>query len=123
MTVGTQLLCIFQHIQIIQHWYITYFGNERVEHRCGKCNGTSSVSLRSNTKLPEVLVFHLARFDVYGNKLKHSIEIPKYLNLNAAYDLVSVVNHMGEELTTGHYTADSYNFRSEQWMHFDDSII
>lgn len=40
--------------------------------------------------------------------------------LDCSYRLVGIVNHHGESLHAGHYTAYSFNFNKQRWYHMDD---
>ena len=39
------------------------------------------------------------------------------------YKLVGIVNHHGENTETGHYTSDSYDFKSHKWRSYNDSSV
>lgn len=39
------------------------------------------------------------------------------------YTLVGVVNHHGQNTATGHYTSDSYDFKSKKWRLYNDSSV
>ena len=39
------------------------------------------------------------------------------------YKLVGIVNHHGSNTSTGHYTSDSYDFKSKKWRNYNDSSV
>lgn len=40
-----------------------------------------------------------------------------------SYKLVGIVNHHGQNTATGHYTSDSFDFKSEKWRSYNDSSV
>jgi len=42
---------------------------------------------------------------------------------NSSYHLVGIVNHHGQDTNTGHYTSDSFDFKSKRWRNFNDSTV
>lgn len=40
-----------------------------------------------------------------------------------SYQLVSVVSHIGNSLTMGHYVSDVFNSKSKSWLSYDDSNV
>ncbi|KAK3284162.1 hypothetical protein CYMTET_8185 [Cymbomonas tetramitiformis] len=42
---------------------------------------------------------------------------------SAAYHLHSVVSHLGQHITSGHYIADVYDDKSGQWVQYNDSVV
>jgi ubiquitin C-terminal hydrolase len=79
--------------------------------------------------LPEVLIIHLKRFQqgYWNRKVRRYVECPPEINLsrfmqgNAAvtYELDGVINHHGNQLSGGHYTA-FVNKRVVGWALFND---
>jgi len=91
--------------------------------------------------LPPVLILHLKRF-VYkdGNPVKlhqelefktdltiereHLSKQAKKLKLpKRSYKLFAVVNHHGENSTTGHYSTDVFHIGLSSWLRMDDKSI
>jgi len=84
------------------------------------------------------MVLQIKRFS-YGKfskqKLNNRVKVPSVLNLSKViaynhhssvkdpvYELVGVVNHMGE-INYGHYTADCKNPINGRWYCFNDSSV
>mmetsp|Transcript_57310 Transcript_57310/g.123011 ORF Transcript_57310/g.123011 Transcript_57310/m.123011 type:complete len:263 (-) Transcript_57310:108-896(-) len=85
-------------------------------------------------KLPSTLMVHLKRYDGSStSKLGHSVEVPLELDLTPwvstsspqktepLYELIGVVEHEGDSLRHGHYTAQAC--RGGVWYTFDDSRV
>ena len=81
---------------------------------------------------PQVLALHLKRFAQQGRKMtKVSRHVPFPVELDLApccvegvaaqYRLVGVVEHSGNKLGGGHYTA--YVRRNDRWFNFNDSLV
>nr|XP_047133420.1 ubiquitin carboxyl-terminal hydrolase 37 isoform X2 [Hydra vulgaris] len=45
------------------------------------------------------------------------------VSLKYSYNLVGVVNHHGAHTSTGHYTSDIYDFKSDCWKNYNDSTV
>ena len=91
-------------------------------------------------RLPTILVLHLKRFslstiDGKWSKVStpvqfpsHRLDMSPYLSsasggvVDAEYNLIGVVNHMGDT-TGGHYTAASVHPGTGEWLLFDDSRV
>ena len=39
------------------------------------------------------------------------------------YRLIGIVNHLGESPTSGHYIADNYDIKKNEWLSFDDENV
>ncbi|CAL1546843.1 unnamed protein product [Lymnaea stagnalis] len=55
--------------------------------------------------------------DLARNKRLENIELGK---ADFSYRLVGIVNHHGESLYAGHYTAFAYNLSKQKWFYMDD---
>ncbi|QPG74348.1 hypothetical protein FOA43_001675 [Brettanomyces nanus] len=92
-----------------------------------------SIAFRSTAfiKLPKVLIIYLAKFDLYQNKLNNiNLKFPKTLKfklyrngegVNYQYKLISWIDHLGNSITSGHYTA--VISRENRWFYCDDENI
>ncbi|CAK5030042.1 unnamed protein product [Meloidogyne enterolobii] len=85
---------------------------------CAKSPGSMELRFHS---LPDVLVFHLKRFELNkkgGNKTFNYVEKNSMI-----YDLAGVIYHYGERTNSGHYTAATLNPVDGKWRIFDDSRV
>ncbi|NXX78585.1 UBP50 hydrolase, partial [Urocolius indicus] len=104
---------------------------------CYQCGTTKDAAVKATiTKAPQVIIFHLKRFEWQGKikgKLSTDICYPlSNLDLSAytsplcsedaEYSLCAVVNHSGF-LDDGHYTAFCKNSITRNWYNFDDTQI
>lgn len=91
-------------------------------------------------KCPDKLVIQLKRFNNYLQKVSTTVEFPmRNLNIqtcldeniyfgknrskNSAYHLYTTVNHKGEALESGHYTAFCKSDKRNQWYCYDDERV
>ena len=81
---------------------------------------------------PKVLTILLNRFEFLQNfrKLKTNITINKHLNFDdGVYDLVGLIEHHGDTLSSGHYTSKlfytdaAYNCDDHNISKFNNSIV
>ncbi|NXT74659.1 UBP50 hydrolase, partial [Zapornia atra] len=104
---------------------------------CSCCGTKQDAAVKSTiTKAPQIIIFHLKRFEWQGNgkrKLSADIHYPlSGLDLShygsllfcqkAKYSLCAVVNHAGS-LDNGHYTAFCKHSVTKNWYSFDDTEI
>jgi ubiquitin C-terminal hydrolase len=102
---------------------------EKVETNCrtGGINDPSATKRMTIKSLPKILLVQLSRFDNYGDKLKNIANIPTLIDVPAStglkgrYQLVAVINHHGNTVGSGHYTAEYSN--NGEWYSADDSVI
>lgn len=97
---------------------------------CGKINNGYTQSLLWKT--PKILIIHLKRFNMYGNKINTNIDYPiknlniiKYFDVNSPYKYNSKYNLLGVNLhygTTnfGHYTSIIKNMYNNNWYLYND---
>ncbi|XP_028922103.1 inactive ubiquitin carboxyl-terminal hydrolase 50 isoform X1 [Ornithorhynchus anatinus] len=104
---------------------------------CSYCDAKQDAAVRATVvKAPNVVIFHLKRFECYGKmkrKLRTNIRYP-LANLDLSpyiyppcrkhpkYNLWAVVNHFGD-LDGGHYTALCKNTVTQSWFSFDDTRV
>lgn len=118
-----------------------YFLPERIDDEanflaCNNCN--AKVSWEKYFRLlgtPSILVIQLKRFlfdkdDGTCRKVNTRIKIPLNIDLQAfqeggqetAYELLSIVNHVGKEFHEGHYTT-IVREANHSWIEFDDAVV
>ena len=81
-----------------------------------------------------MIVFHIKRFAVIGQKISKHLEYPNNLdmrsfqqkndnvnNQSTQYTLVSLAEHVGRNDSSGHYTA--HTLRDGSWYKFDDEYF
>ncbi|KFP66005.1 Putative ubiquitin carboxyl-terminal hydrolase 50, partial [Cariama cristata] len=104
---------------------------------CSWCGTKQDAAVKATiTKAPQIIIFHLKRFEWQGNrkrKLSTDICFPlsnpvlspyssPLLCKDAEYSLCAVVNHFGF-LDDGHYTAFCKHSATKNWYSFDDAQI
>ncbi|XP_067999828.1 ubiquitin carboxyl-terminal hydrolase 50 [Melanerpes formicivorus] len=104
---------------------------------CSSCGTKRDAVVETTiTKAPQIVIFHLKRFEWQGNrrrKLSTDIHYPlsnldlspytaPHCCVDAEYSLYAGVNHSGF-LDNGHYTAFCKRSASESWYRFDDELI
>lgn len=119
-------------------------GNEGVAH----CEGCMEVGWEPNEgaglrpqgytqydlwKMPPVLVVTLIRFEETGAKITYPIEADLQWDCSRMtdslhkeplmYELVGVVDHLGDRANSGHYTATCLHRESGVYHKFDDSVV
>lgn len=110
----------------------SFFEDEVVQYRCESCKAT--VSARKKfflEKAPDSLCIALKRFTASQRKINGNIDISTNLNLSQyfsenqtrewKYKLVAVINHIGKNPNSGHYTTIT-NIDNQYYM-FDDSNV
>lgn len=97
---------------------------------CGKINNGYTQSLLWKT--PKILIIHLKRFDIKGNKINTNIDYPiknldiiKYFDVNSPYKYNSKYNLLGVNLhygtaNFGHYTSIIKNMYNNNWYLYND---
>ncbi|NXP43738.1 UBP50 hydrolase, partial [Heliornis fulica] len=104
---------------------------------CSWCGTKQDAAVKASiTKAPQIIIFHLKRFEWQGDrrrKLSTSISYPlSGLDLSpysspvfcpeAQYSLCAVANHAGR-VDNGHYTAFCKHSVTKNWYSFDDAMI
>ncbi|CAB9501062.1 Ubiquitin carboxyl-terminal hydrolase [Seminavis robusta] len=133
-----------------------FFQAEEREIKCEKCKvgNTASQSLKLLNR-PKALLLHLKRFiveqrearngdiEITVNKNKAPVDLSEHVSLDAftggnqtgahEYSLKSLVHHVGNSSSSGHYTAHAERCRRQEgsegdenkslteWVYFDDS--
>lgn len=116
----------------IQEAVDAYFDEQAVSYKCDRCDSESNATKTYFLKeSPKYLCLVLSRFENINSKMVQNIAINEQLQLskynseneanNVDYKLVTVINHIGENLIKGHYTAISCN--GKILYEFDDSRV
>ena len=97
-----------------------YFLSEDVDWKCHKCSKSRVRKLSSLITEPEVLILQLMRYrydDVQQKveKIHNEVTSPPTLILPSGtrYSLHSVINHIGEDTQSGHYTSYIFFYIAE----------
>ena len=107
---------------------------EYIQHACESCGATRALSTLSPLTLPQVLVLHLKRFDASGRKIVREVfttpRILLYTKADGAmYEFRSMISHVGDHVTSGHYICDFQAHHSDTEVfptrvgHGDDTIL
>ena len=96
--------------ETVQKSIDSHFSRELVEKNCSKCHSQKSWKSQEIIVYPTTLIIQLKRFTFnevtrVSKKLHNPVSSPATLSLNneSIYQLNAVVNHIGENLTSGHY--------------------
>ena len=107
-----------------------YFSTEVIDRKCAHCPSTSCSKSVNIVLPPSTLILHLLRFTYdestkEAKKLNHPIKCPHNLLLNstASYQLHSVINHIGESSTSGHYNFLIPDKHNQNFILLDDLHI
>nr|XP_039253110.1 ubiquitin carboxyl-terminal hydrolase 37-like isoform X1 [Styela clava] len=121
---------------------------EEIENSCRSCSNGRSIKTIRIVELPRILTVYLMRYNVDRTgrvrKIHQNIGISRNLSLTkyqlnptdannnlllpesvtALYELTSIVNHLGETPTSGHYISDVLRDNvSRTWQCYDDNIV
>eukprot|EP00934_Nitzschia_sp_Nitz4_P003507 Nitzschia sp. Nitz4//scaffold177_size45885//32499//34499//NITZ4_007210-RA/size45885-processed-gene-0.49-mRNA-1//-1//CDS//3329539070//3497//frame0 len=132
-----------------------FFKPEKREVKCEKCFCESATQTMQLTKMPKALLFHLKRFivdvspdyssvsyrkDQTAVLFDKTLEVAEHTGVlhefmasdvvmprNASYQIRSIVNHIGNTASCGHYTADGYRQSAgsseREWLRFNDCQV
>ncbi|NXI52592.1 UBP50 hydrolase, partial [Chloroceryle aenea] len=104
---------------------------------CSWCGTKQDAVIKATiTKAPQIIIFHLKRFECQGKHRKklstdihyplNNLDLSPYISSlfckDAEYSLCAVVNHWGV-LDGGHYTAFCKRSVTDSWYRFDDAQI
>lgn len=106
----------------------SYFKTEHLlDVTCGKCKQMGGITRRLTIeRFPSVLIIMFKRTLALNKKVQTPVTFPlkglKILSSGSkVYDLVSVVNHHGDQANAGHYTSDVLHPLSGTWFHANDA--
>jgi ubiquitin C-terminal hydrolase len=110
------------------------FTTEEINYKCDECknDGKANKTLYIHM-LPDKLIIQFKRFIVNGRRSRKNCGLVPFPldNMNVteitrdqptAYELYSVINHMGD-VGGGHYTNYSKNSITNEWYEFNDSRV
>ena len=107
-----------------------YLAAENIERNCSSCNRSEVLRKSSIINEPRTLILQLMRYKY--NEIHHTvtkinakINCPPRLVLpsGSTYHLSSVINHIGEDTTSGHYNTLLYDKENKKFLLIDDSTI
>ena len=108
----------------------SHFITELVEKRCSKCPSVNSWKSQEIIVSPSTLIIQLKRFAFnemtrVTKKLHVPVSSPVTLSLNSknTYQLNAVVNHIGENSTSGHYNILLADEQHNRFILVDDLKI
>lgn len=125
----------------VQSCLLDYFAqvllNGDNQYQCDSCGQRSDATLLTSVKkFPKVLTLHMMLFrqDLLGNvlKIERSVAAPREIDLSAfsdssggghVYRLNSVVSHIGESRSNGHYVTMARDPNSGKWFMFNDHLV
>ena len=126
----TDILSIPIRGETIQTCLDGYFSTEVIDRKCTSCSSTICSKSINIVIPPSTLILHLLRFtyDESTNqtrKLHNSVKCPLNLLLNSTtkYQLNSVINHIGESSTSGHYNILMLDKHNQNFILLDDLHI
>ena len=114
-----------------------YFESENIlaGTECEKCKKKERKREIKISRPPEILILSLQRIDKKtNNKNKCIVTFPKVLDMSEfidhecgfdkdpIYNLYAVINH-SENKECGHYFADIRNYKSKEWLEFNDNVV
>ena len=107
-----------------------FFDSQEVDSRCPECVSSRSTKTVKIVCAPTTIILHLLRFSYDENqdktlKLNCPIFCPTMLTLpnGSTYVLNSVINHIGESSTSGHYNIVIFDEQLNKFILLDDSEI
>ena len=107
-----------------------FLSNEEVHRICPNCKSPISLKSFDVTLPPSTLIFQLLRFSYDASKKKiRKLHMPINCSTTVSlkncgmYELNSVINHIGESSTSGHYNILLYNPPNKQSVLVDDTDI
>ena len=116
--------------ETVQTCFDAYISSEQVVRTCQNCQSVKSCKSTEIITPPSTLILHLKRFSYneinhIATKLHVPVQCPLNLNLKGAdmYYLNSVINHLGESLTSGHYTIVLNDTVKSSFVLIDDEQI
>lgn len=105
------------------------FKNEIVENRtCDKCQQKrNEIKTVSFAKFPHVLIFMIKRYDMYGRRINHRLQISKNIiwkrnGKHYKYSIKSIACHYGN-IRDGHYYSLVYKSDISKWFMINDHSV
>ena len=103
-----------------------FFNSTENTWECPSCKETTKSKVQvSPLQLPNILIFHLKRFQWSNNKVSKIVQrinfpISDLLFHGSSYNLSSVINHHGS-VRSGHYS--TFAKQHQQWFNFNDRVV
>ena len=123
----SEILTIQLQGQSIQSCINDFLNDEEVNQSCINCKNQKAVKSIKIVTEPSTLIVQLKRYkyDVDQKKaikLEDKINCPKSLTMpsGSSYTLSSIVNHIGDTPTDGHYNVFIYNRIADAYVLLDD---
>ena len=122
------------HLQVkgksTQNCLDEFLSRQEVESKCPACNGTQCEKTVEILCTPSTIILHLLRF-LYDENLDATLKLdcpifcPSLLTLpnGSTFILNSVINHIGESSTSGHYNIVLFDEEHNKLILLDDSQI
>jgi ubiquitin C-terminal hydrolase len=106
-----------------------------IDFSCPLCSRNNIVSKSKIVLTPNILVIFISRFETFNSMLikkKNLIEFPFTIDINSItdtseqkteYKLISVINHLGNDIETGHYTTFALCDKDNKWYSYNDNLV
>ena len=126
----SEVLMIPINGQCIQSCLFSFLSEEEITVNCEKCANTVAKKKIQLVTEPSTLILQLKRYKFDANvqrsfKIQDGVECPKELQITSGqcYTLSSIVCHIGNEPTEGHYQMLLYDKINDCFVLLDDSNI
>ena len=126
----SEVLMIPIYGQCIQSCLFSFLSEEEIKVNCEKCQNTVAKKKIQLVTEPSTLIMQLKRYKFDINlqrsaKIQDGIECPKVLQMLSGncYTLSSIVCHIGNEPTEGHYQIILYDKMNDCFVLLDDSNV
>ena len=99
-----------------------YLKKIKINTKCDFCDSSNKEKHMTFYELPPFLIIHLSRTQI-NSKNKKKVNFQETLKIQEVnYDLISVVNHIGEGINSGHYLNYSKR-KNDEWYLLNDKSI
>ena len=112
----------------LQECLDAYLASEKIERECSNCKARQSTLNLQVLVPPATLIIHILRFRYSelldkSTKLHVPVSCPTNLTLEcgALYQLNSIINHIGESPTSGHYNILVFDQVCNSFILLDDN--
>ena len=126
----SEVLMIPMNGQCIQSCLLNFLSEEEITVNCEKCANTVAKKKIQLVTEPSTLILQLKRYKFDANvqrsfKIQDEIECPKVLQMSSGncYVLSSIICHIGNQPTEGHYQMIVYDKIYDCFVLLDDSNI
>ena len=116
--------------QTVQSCLDAFLSKQEIKSDCPQCDSTRRSKSIEILCMPTTIILHLLRF-CYEEKIDETLKImdtifcPKQITLpnGSTFLLSSVINHIGEHSTSGHYNILIFDEAHDKFILMDDSEI